>query len=174
MTLLDHLNEYRDKLTGDFVIGVEANRFVQMMERDHRDELEEWMRCHVVAYVAETFGDVELRERSRALHRAGSRAFAHALEESGGSPPLFSLPFVVDGENTRRPLGQMNGADCRFAAGEYTRRGNRQLAMAAFLEALAKKAKNATVSSVLSETQAERLLRSLMPSDVAEVVAVAA
>ncbi|HEU4988777.1 MAG TPA: hypothetical protein VFT41_03260 [Gemmatimonadaceae bacterium] len=164
MSFEDRLREYRDTLDGAFVVGVEANRFVEMMERDHPGELAEWMRCHAIAFAATAFGDMERRERAKAIRRAGAREFqrvAEANDVEGLS--LFRTTFVVNDEHLRLPLRDMRGADCSFAAGEFAARGNQQLAMAAFLRALGKKAGRRTVGEVMDETTCERLLRSFLP-----------
>jgi hypothetical protein len=174
-TFSDLLAEFRQSLDGDYIATVEATRFVKRMEADHPDVLAGWMGAKTVEFVTSVIGAAERRERSQTLRGASRRAFAVAAESADPARlELFHLPFVIDAENTRRPLAEMTGRDCGFVAGNYEATGKHDLAVAAFFRALEKKAGRKKVKTVLDEPQCERLIRSFLGGTVEPTLALAA
>jgi hypothetical protein len=156
------LVEYQNHLDGDYIAAVEAHRFVEFMEREHPDELAEWLRVKAVAFVTETIKHNENRERQRVVARAGARAFALAVENGDDVAGIFKMRFVVDDLNTRRPLGDMTADDCRFASDNYAAQSVRAKAMSSFLRVLADRVGESTVADVFGERTCEDLLRSFV------------
>src|SRR5688572_24046217 len=123
MTFQEHLAQFREEIEGDFVIPVEASRFLELMRKEHPGELFSWMEDNALRFVSEALRKAELRHRSIAIRRASSRAFASAAEKfaEGDSDDLslFRTAFVIDEDNTRRHLADMRGKDCFFVASGY-------------------------------------------------------
>lgn len=154
MDVMEQLRAFRDQIDGDFVAGLEAQKFVTQMLDQHPDQFAEWMHARAVQYVTNQLAGLERHDRSRAIDRA---VFDQAFET--GDLSLFKARFVVDTENTRRPLGKMIGSELLFVAHGYEASSKHSLMMAAFMRALAKQAGDQPVESVMSEHDAEALLR---------------
>lgn len=158
-SLQERLAAYRATIEGDYVASVEANRFLQMMRAEHPEELDEWLEANAATFIARSLSRME--RRAREVTRA--HAFAAAVDSGDEQRlSLFRQTFVIDDSNTRRPMGDMRGADCSFVADAYERSGLTDLAIASFWRALAAKAGDKPVSSVISEADCERLLGSFM------------
>jgi hypothetical protein len=86
-----------------------------------------------------------------------------AAAEDGDYEPLshFAVVYAIDDENTRRPVGEMTGADHRFVAGRYKASAASDLMLAAFHEKVAKKVGSRRTADVFSEEQYDAMLRSL-------------
>lgn len=175
MTFEERLDQYREAIDGDFVLPVEAQGFLDYMRSEHPAELKSWLETHAVDFVTERLRTRERSERSKAFFRAGSRAFAESADESAEHRrDLFRVAFVVDEGYTRRHLGDMTGSDCRYVADSYTKSAKRELVIAAFMRALAKKTGSKKVSDVMSEETAERLFSSLSDDDPVDLATAAA
>ncbi len=178
MSLADRLAEFHDGLDGDFVAAVEANRFVERMEAEHPDELREWMRANAVRLVTQSLAELDQRDRTAALRHAGRRAFANVAEriERGevAARNLLAVRFVVDDDDTRRPLGEMTRADCYFAADAYRDQSRRAAMREAFLRECGKRAGQKRVAEALGEAAVERLWRNLIGDESADVMPMAA
>lgn len=163
MSLEEHLAEYRKHLDGEFVCAVEAGRFVDMMRAEHPDELDEWLTARALSFVSRALSQADRKERRSAMARFSDAAQEFSVTGDADTfVPLFKAKFAVNAEDLRRPLGEMTGIDCRFAATTFNRQGNRLMAVGAFLDALAKQAKGQRVSDVMDEPTCERLLRSFL------------
>jgi hypothetical protein len=174
---LDELVANLDAQEGDFVAVIVAEEFVRSEEQEHPRQFNEWLRANAVDYCTERLKNRINYERATALRRASARLFAETsvngeMAEALGSG-LFKVRFVVDEENTRRSLATMTGEDCSFAAAAYRKTGKRHMMLGAFLDALANKTGEKTVSEVMSEEDCDRLLRSITAEDLAPELIVA-
>lgn len=155
MELSERLRAWRANIEGDFVAAVEAQRFVEMVRRDHPDEFDEWLTTHAVQFVTTELTRHDRNIRARLVMSARDHAFGDRDPDALG---LFAAAFVIDTQNTRRPLGQMTGKDLRFRAQKYRMDSRHKAAMAMFLEVLAKKAGDRRVCDVMSEQRAAELM----------------
>lgn len=166
MSLHDHLREYRQTITGDFVPLIEAEQFHKLMAVEHPDELAEWVQAKTVQFIADSLTAMLRAERTVARRRAGARAFDEAAEafESGDTDALasFRVVYVVNDDNTRRPVADMTGADHRYVAGQYEAEGKRALMLKAFHNAVAKKVGMRRTGDVFTPDTYDYLLSSFL------------
>jgi hypothetical protein len=152
--------------SGDIVAPVVAEKLhAQLLESDP-DLLEGWLRASAVHFLTRAIGDRDRRERSTARTRAEARRFAGAAK-SGDAEELstFAVRLVVDEDNTRRPIGEMTGADHLFVAGEYGRSAATARMLEAFHRAVASKVGKRKTSVVFTEAQYEQMYRSIVGPD---------
>lgn len=161
MSFAERLAQHRASLSRDYVAAVEAERFVAMMEAKHPAELAEWLRANAVRFCTVALGNMARSDRAKANHRVGARAFADAMDEESLSV-FRSVEYVIDADNTRRFVADMTGRDHRFVADGYEASGKRDLMLAAFHRAVAKKVGAHRTADVLSEDQYESMLRSFL------------
>lgn len=179
MEFEERLREHFDSLAGrEFTPSTEAAQFVQQMMAQHPRQLRDWVMAHAEHLVTEQFKDWDNSIRRRMKREVPKRLFAEAASafEGTGRPAEFegvlSLRFPTDG-NKRKPLGEMVGHECEFAAAGYGRSGRSALAMEAFLLAVAKEVGDKQVDSVMTEEECGRLMQSFLPPHELHLAAVA-
>ena len=149
---------------GDYVAAVVAGKLVAQLAETDPALLTGWLDLHAVPILTDLIGRRARLTRAVLQRRAGAHRFA-AIVEAGdlAAMSLFDdVRYVVDDEETRRPLGDMTGEDCRFAAAAYA---TQELALKlekAFLLALAKKVGTRRVREVMSEATVEALRDSIV------------
>jgi hypothetical protein len=165
MSVYAELEVFRESLTGDFIAGVEAERFIAELQAREPEELARWLHDRGVEIIRIHLARGERSQRAKAFSMASRRAFATAA--AAGEVELFSLPFVINPEQVRRPLADMTGADCSFVSEGYKTSGNHSLAVAAFFRELANKTGRRKVRTVMSEVECARLLESFIGEPLA-------
>jgi hypothetical protein len=164
----DYIAEMGEAITaalgsGDVVAPVVAEKLhAELLEKD-ADLLEGWLRASAVHFLTRTIGDRDRRERTTARTRAGARDFAEAAE-AGDTERLstFAVRLVVAEDNTRRPIGEMTGADHKFVASEYGRSAATARMLQAFHTAVAKRVGKKKTAEVMDEATYERLYQSIV------------
>lgn len=161
-SFLDRLAEHRRTLTDEFIPMYEATKFVRYMEREHPEELLEWLRTHAVQFASKALGDMLRRERQQFIRRASARSFAAAVA-AGTIDDMhpFQMVYAIDPQNTRRALGEMTGSDHLFVANRYEDQGLRVLFLAEFHRAVANRLGTRKTSDVLTESEYLAMLNSI-------------
>ncbi|WP_433233842.1 hypothetical protein [Actinomadura nitritigenes] len=148
---------------GDVIAPVAAEQLHARLLEEDPELLEGWLRTGAVQFLARAIGDRDRHRRTVARARAGARAF-QAAAASGDRQALSiftTVRYVVDEDATRRPLGEMTGADHLFVAREYGRSAAKSAMLSAFHEAVARKVGDRKTAEVFSETEYNRLYRSI-------------
>ncbi|HEY9367594.1 hypothetical protein [Streptomyces sp.] len=148
---------------GDIVAPVVAEKLLAGLQETDPDLLDGWLHASAAQFLTMAIGSSDRRERTLVRRRASSRRFAE-VAESGDVAALstFAVRLVVDGDNTRRPIGQMTGSDHRFVAGEYGRSAKTARMLQSFHLAVAKKVGKRKTVEVFSEEQYEQMYRSIV------------
>lgn len=165
MTYDDAINEAIASAGPDFQSAVLAEKLVARIEEQDPASLDEWLHARAAAITTMEISARLRSIRARHVHRASARSFAEAVEaaEDGDTEPLthFAVVYQVSDDHVRRPVGQMNGPDHLYVAGAYQASGKRDLMLAAFHRAVAKKVGKRTTAEVFSEAQYHDLLHSI-------------
>lgn len=165
MTYDDAIAEAITSAEPDFQPAVIAAKLVAAVEEHDPDSLDEWLHAHAVAITTLEIGTRLRSIRARHVRRAAARSFAEAVEaaEDGDAEPLthFTVVYEVSDDHVRRPVAHMTGADHLYVAGAYRASGRRDLMLAAFHRAVAKKVGKHTTAEVFSEAEYHDLLHSI-------------
>lgn len=159
------MQAWLDAIGGDFVVAVEAEKFVAAQRETHPVEFNGWLQGNAARLVTETMTRLVQSNRMKALRRASASVFADAAKryEDGDEDAfvsIFSTDYAIDEDNTRRKFGQMVWADVEFAAKDYEDRAASNAFEAAWLRAVQKRLpKNGskTVADVFTEDQLRAL-----------------
>lgn len=156
------LREYRAELGESFVIAEAAARFVKLMQDEHPDSLAAWQQAHTTSFVADALRTVLRSERSTALARSGARAFDTQRTEAADEATFAQAYCVSNGSHLWRRVAEMTADDHRYVAGQYEVRGKRQLSLAAFHRAVAKRVGTGCTADVMTEAEYDALLASFL------------
>lgn len=130
------------------------------------DALAEWLDMHAEAILRDAITTVIRSRRARSRSKAVSGAFAKAARayEGGDLAALspFNQRYVVDGSETQRRVRDMTRTDCLFVADRYAISADRNALLSLFHRAVATRVGDQTVGAVYSETEYDRLYRSLV------------
>jgi hypothetical protein len=167
----DYLAEMADAIAkvtsaGDFVAPVVAEKLHAHLLETDPDLLDGWLRASAVHFLTRAIGDRDRRERTAARTRADARQFRKASEaaEAGddeGLSVFATVRYVVDGDETRRALGDMTGADHLFVADGYRESASRARMLEAFHRAVAKRVGKRKTSDVFTEAEYQKLYDSI-------------
>lgn len=143
---------------GPFVSATVAAHIVDKLRATDPDLLAGWLDFQAVGILRDAISTRERSARSYARAVRGRSVFAAAADraESGDTSALgafLDIRYVVDEDNTRVRLADMDRTGLLFAADNYRRQANENLMEEAFLRALAKKVGRRTVAAVYSEQQ---------------------
>lgn len=138
--------------------------FVAGEREHHRREFSAWLDAHAEPFILEWVTAKVRASRTRSIS-GRSAAFRHAADalEAGDDTPvraLLSQTFVVDAENTRRPLADLTVVELRFAADSYSHQSCALLMRAAFLRRVAVEVEargGRVVGDVFGEAEIESL-----------------
>ena len=152
--------EIVDAEIGDepFVSAVIASHIVDKLRATDPDLLAGWLDFQAVGILRDA---ISTRERSTRSHARATRSrsvFGSAVEraEAGDATALgafLDIRYVVDDQNPRVRLADMNRDQLLFAADDYERQENESRFEKLFLRALARKVGRRKVSDVYSEQQ---------------------
>jgi hypothetical protein len=168
-TARDYAVEMRDAITaavpdGDYIAAVIATELVEKLAVNDPDLLAGWLNLHAISIVTTLLASRDRSVRGMLQRRKGARQFANAAstDDVTGLSLFRDVRYVVDDADTRRPLGEMTGPDCRFAAAAYDREAKPLQMESAFLKALGRKAGKRQVQDVMSEEKCQALRESIM------------
>ncbi|WP_042408133.1 hypothetical protein [Streptacidiphilus carbonis] len=151
---------------GDYVAPIVAAELVEQLREKDPELLAGWLDLRAAVFLADVIARRSNGRRQAARAHAPRKAFGEAARSFGGSgDPVtlaaFTTEYVVNGENLRRRVADMTGADHQFVAGAYAE----QKATAALLEkfhlAVAKKVGVRRTAEVMGEEQYARLYQSI-------------
>lgn len=147
---------------GDVVAPVLAEKLHARLLESDPDLLDGWLRACAVNFLTAAIGARDRSERAIVRRRSEARRFRE-VADSGDVDALssFAVRLVVDEDNTRRPVGEMTGADHLFVAGEYGRTAQTAAMLQAFHKAVARKVGKRKTAEVFSEAQYEAMFRSV-------------
>lgn len=155
----DRLCESLNQIVGDFDVAHESERFLNMMQDDHPDELDEWVAASTRRFIANAMKSKLGADRRRSRTQASAKQFSETdIDEIVDS---FSVTYVIGSEKIRRRVGDMNGADHIFVADSYDHDAAPLLMAAAFHRAVAKKAGKRRTADVMTVEQYDELWRSI-------------
>lgn len=148
----------------DFVPSLLASQIATRLRAEEPTFLAEWLDERASTVLLIEIDRILRSERTKARSRHGARVFAAAV--ATGDPAEMSVfarvRFVVDEKNTRRALGDMTAEDHLYVAGRYETSGNRQLMLAAFHRAVAKRIGKRTTAEAMTEAQFQKLEDSIL------------
>jgi len=170
----------------DWVPAIVATKIIASADPEL---LNGWLHVMAPSTLAAVIRQRERSTRSTARARASSRAFAAAsaaadevisvsapaANASSGdvSAPSarkaaiaralgsFSVTYAIDEKGARRRVADMTGADHRFVAADYEKDAKPLMLLAAFHQQVARKVGRKRTSEVFSETEYDRLYRSI-------------
>ena len=132
--------------------------------------LNKWLDLQAEQVVRTMINDILRQRRSQARveseQRKATSVFNDATRrfEAGDKTALgawLNSVYVVDTDNTRKRLGEMEREELLFVASYYTERARFSAMQAAFLKAIAEKVGAGTVSDRFTDEDLSRLWRSL-------------
>jgi len=155
------LVDFRETLDpGDFIVTVQAQRFVDYLSEHHAADLAAWLNEQAVSIIGQKLKAMLQRERSVARRRAKVHEFAAAaetLDEPAGRT-TFETYYATSHDNLWRKLAAMSHDDLVYIADRYEANGKRQLLHAALFRHLAKQVgPDQVLADVLSEEQLAEL-----------------
>ncbi len=162
-TFNELLAAHLDALPNGFVAAVEAERFRDSLRASHPEVLAAWLAEHELEMIRQAITGLDRRNRTLSRTRGAARQFGDA----GDDPErlsVFDIRFVVDGENLRKRVADMTGADHRFVADSYDSSATQAAMLAQFHRAIAKKVGKRRTADVLDAGQYESLLKSITGS----------
>lgn len=152
---------------GDVVAGIAAHELVTRLRAEEPDVLVAWLDAHAESILRDQIAGLIRSRRARSLRHAAAGAFgraAKAFEATGDRDVLapFEQRYVVDQADTRRRVRDMTSSDCLFVAERYELSADRSAMLAAFHRAVARRVGGRTVGEVFSETEYDRMYRSIV------------
>lgn len=160
--LLARLRSFRRGLGTEFTVADAAEHFVKIMADEHPAELADWQQSYTVTFVADALRHMLQSDRAKALARHGARAFDDQRQDAGDDM-AFAQAYCVDDTHLWRRVADMTGDDHRYVADQYELRGRRQLTLAEFHRAVAKKVGKRHTSEAFTEAQYDALLAKFLP-----------
>jgi len=170
----EYINSFiRDFLEAeeDVIPAVAAANIVATLRETSPEVLTAWLEARAESILREQITRVIGSRRARARAHAVAGAFARAakeFEQTGDVAAMspFDQRYVVDGMDTQRRVAEMTAADCLFVADRYEVSANTSRMLAAFHRAVASRVGDGTVSSVFTESEYDRLMRSIVKAPV--------
>lgn len=149
--------------------AVVANRVVARLREEDPELLTKWldmMAPEVIRKMVTEVSHVKRMEARRASANAPNPVFTSAVKrfEEGEEKALaawLDTVYVVNTNNSRKKLRDMDQDDLKYAVNDYTARAKANAMQAAFLRALAEKVGARTVGEVYEDVELVRLWRSL-------------
>lgn len=152
-----------------WTVGSVATRLVARLREEDPELLAKWLDTVAITVVRMEILQITKSlkaEAKRVSERKGASIFTDAVtrHEQGEKHALgawLGTYYIVNTDNQRRQLRDMDHDDLLFAANDYTNRAQMNAMQAAFLRALADRVGARTVGEVLGEQELARLWRSL-------------
>jgi len=149
--------------------GLVALRVVERLREKDPELLTKWLETLAIDVVRKEIADIarlQKHEARRLSIPASTSVFSSAVErfEKGETKALaawMETIYVVNTENSRKKLRDMDHDDLLYAASDYTNRARTNAMQAAFLRAVAEKVGARTVGEVYDDEELSRLWRSL-------------
>jgi hypothetical protein len=148
---------------GDVIAPVVAEKLHAHLLEVDPDLLAGWLRECAVHFLTRTIGDRDRSDRATARSRCEARRFSTAAK-SGDTETLstFAVRLVVNDANTRRPIGEMTGADHLHVAREYGQTAASARMLEAFHRAVAKKVGKKKTAEVMDELTYDQMYQSIV------------
>lgn len=146
------------------VPGVAAERIIETADPAL---LNGWLRQMAADFLATAIARRKRATAAASRAQSGPRAFEKARTEAATRGNLaalgsFTMTYTVDGENTRRKVADMTGADHKFVAANCDQDARSIALLAEFHRQVAKRVGAERTSDVLSEKQYDQLYRSIV------------
>jgi hypothetical protein len=149
--------------------GYVALRVVERLREEDPELLTKWLETLAIGVVRKEITDIARLQKHEARRQSISvttSVFSSAVEryEKGETRALaawMETVYVVNTENSRKKLRDMDHDDLLYAASDYTDRARANAMQAAFLRAVAEKVGAKTVGEVYDDEELTRLWRSL-------------
>jgi hypothetical protein len=146
-----------------------ALRVVERLRQEDPELLTKWLDALAVHVIRGEINSIAKQLRSEAkriTENKGASVFSQAVEdhEAGKKNALgawLETVYIVNSDNQRRRLRDMDQDDLLFAAEDYTNRSRVNALQAAFLRAIGERVGARTVGEVFSDEDLARLWRSL-------------
>lgn len=158
MSVTERMSDWLESCDTEFVLAVEAPKFIAQERELHADEFAEWVEAMLPSIIAQYMGRLNNSRRSIVRRRAGARDFAAAADDAddeGMSP--FKVNYAINADDVHKRVADMTGADHKFVAEGYTASGKRDLLYAKFHNCIAKKVGKKTTAEVFTEEKYARL-----------------
>jgi hypothetical protein len=151
---------------GEYVAALVAADLVEKLRVEDPELLAGWLDLRAAVVLADVIARRSNSKRQAARAAAPRTAFQEAARTfEVERDPLVMSPFathyVVDGENLRRRVADMTGADHEFVASGYADTKTTAALLEKFHRAVAKKVGDRRTSDVMSEEQYARMYRSI-------------
>lgn len=149
--------------------GVVALRVVERLRGEDPELLGKWLEALAIDVVRREITDIARLQKQEARRQSippTASVFSSAVQryEAGETKALaawMETIYVVNTENSRKMLRDMDKEDLLYAASDYTNRARTNAMQAAFLRAVADKVGARTVGEVYNDDDLTRLWRSL-------------
>lgn len=170
---VEFMRDWVNDLDRDFVPIEEAEKLVAAAREKRPEALEEWLHGQAIQHVQRYLQSYLKTQRGNA-RRATLRDFLTSVEEAEGdiarleeAVSLFHVTYTIDGEDTRRRVADMTGADHQFVANGYRESARRDLLLEAFHRKVASLVGEKRTADVLTEEQYSAQLRSILTKSAA-------
>jgi len=161
-----YVDDVLDRAGDTYIVGTLAAQVVEQLRRDDPGLLTEFLDAHAASIIAKMLGDVIRIERTRVKQQSAHRVFNEAAQrfENGDTTALSSwldVLYVVNTDEQRKRLRDMDRDDLEFAISDYTARARGNALQAAFLRALAVKVGARNVGDVFTDDEITRMWQSV-------------
>jgi hypothetical protein len=147
-----------------------AQDIVSYLLANDPDLLHGWLRIRAADLLHEVINRRDRSRRARGAIQRKLKNFNDTLEEfvAGNEQPVrsfLSAPYVINQENDRKYLRDMNREDLVYVADEYSNRAAANTALAALHYAMAKRVGEKTVGEVFTDQQIIELREAMLGPD---------
>jgi hypothetical protein len=161
-----YVDDVLDRAGDTYIVGTLAAQIVERLRDEDPGLLADFLDAHATSIMAKMLGDVVRIERTRVKQQSSRRVFNEATKrfENGDTAALNSwldLMYVVNIDEQRKRLRDMDKDDLEYAAADYTARARGNALQAAFLRALSAKVGAKNVGEVFSDDEITRMWQSV-------------
>lgn len=132
----DLLRQFRESLGEEFMVNIEAARFVDYVTQNHPAEFDTWLRERSQIVVAQILREILHRERSRSRFGKAAREFRDAAdayaEGTDEGRQVLATYFVTNKKNVWKRLSDCTSDDLAYIAEQYEHSASRSNMWAAF------------------------------------------
>jgi hypothetical protein len=160
----DYAAEMRVILDAEMQVGdaapVVAARIVAKLRATDPGLLSGWLDLGATSFVREALGQIDRSARGAARRGIARSAFADAGDR-GDVGEFLAVRYVVDEQQTRKPLGDLLKPELLYVASEYDADAKSARLEAAFFRAIAKQVGTGRVRDRFDEQRIAELRRSI-------------
>lgn len=167
----DYVTEMRELInlktaSDSYVAAVAATEIVDWLRHNDPELLSGWLNLLAPTFIRKAISQRDAGVRTYNRSHAPRSVFAKAMDDHEGGDKAalvgwLETVYVVDAEETRRPLGNMTQGEVQYVAVTYEKRARHNHMQAAFLEAIAKNFKIGVVADHFDNEELDRLWKSL-------------